>query len=237
MNNKFEFSVVVPCYNEIKSLPYIIDGFEAAKGNVQLQLVVVNNGSSDGSYEYLEEKLSNYNFLKVVHIQDNIGLGYGLKQGILNCDAEIIGITHGDLQISAEDVLKVYDLFKEKDDLSIIVKGHRNFRNWKSLVFTYGLIIYTSLLLFKMFDDINSPPKIFHKSLMEKMRKSPNGFCYELFLLNVAKSNNYKTYQYDINYCDRRFGVSTWSYSLTSKMKTISQFLIDVLKIRLGVYK
>lgn len=237
--NKYELSAVIPAYNEAKSLPLLIEEYKKAKNNIKFQLVIVDNGSSDGTREYLAEEIKKKEnkFIKVVAIEKNIGYGNGIHQGLKNCDAEIISWSHADMQCSPEDIFKGYELYKTLNNPFILVKGHRIDRDKKSLILTYGLAVYSFIILLKFFNDINGQPKIFSKDLFAKFQNPPKGFSYDLYVQYIALKNKYKVYSFKVFFKKRIFGISKWAYSTISKFSTIKSFLIDVIRMRFGIIK
>jgi len=73
-NEKYKFSIVVPCYNEEKNIPILVERFKNFIENENILIVLVNNGSSDGSKALIEDLVKTYNFLTFVHIEKNVGL-------------------------------------------------------------------------------------------------------------------------------------------------------------------
>ena len=114
MKEEYELSIVIPAYNELESLPYLLEDYHEEKKNVKFQLVIVDNGSTDGTAEYLKKECSKKEnkFIKVVTVERNIGYGHGIHQGLMACDANVVGWSHGDLQCDPNDVFRGYKIFK-----------------------------------------------------------------------------------------------------------------------------
>ncbi len=239
MTDKYELSIVVPAYNERKNLPILIEKYREEKKGVKFQFVIVDNGSSDDTGEYLakEIKKKNNSFIKVVTIKKNIGYGYGINQGLKNCDADIIGWSHADMQCSPNDVFKGYNLYKKLNNPYILVKGHRYGRYWKSLILSCGLMVFASIILLKKFDDINGQPKVFNKDLIKSFKIPSLGFSYDLYVQYIAIKKGYKVRGFKVFFHERKFGISKWSTTFFSKFSTIRSFMIDCLKIRGGILR
>jgi glycosyltransferase involved in cell wall biosynthesis len=232
-------SIAVPAYNELKSFPLLIEKYKEAKKDTNFQLVIVDNGSNDGTWEYLSKiKLKKENdFIKIVKIDRNIGYGNGIHEGLKQCEGEVIGWSHADLQYSPNDVFKGYGLYKKINNKLAFIKGHRIKRDKKALILTYGLAIYSTILLFKIFDDINGQPKLFNRELLSNFHNPPKGFSYDLYAQYIAKKNSYKVYHFEVLIEKRIFGISKWAYSAISKFSTIKSFFIDVTKMRFGIIR
>ncbi|MAE13600.1 glycosyl transferase family 2 [Candidatus Woesearchaeota archaeon] len=236
MESTYELSIVVPAYNEAKSLPSLIERYSKAKANIPFQLVIVDNGSRDETADYLkkETKKKQNGFIKIVTVKKNIGYGYGIHQGLKACDGRLIGWSHADLQCSPEDVFKGYNLFRKINKRKTLIKGNRKGRDWKPLVLTYGLSTYASLILLHIFDDINGQPKIFPRELLQTMKRPPLGFSYDLYIQYKALQKGYKVRSFTVVFEQRMHGISKWAHSIYSKLSTIRSFFADVLRMRIG---
>jgi len=235
----YELSIVVPAYNERESLPLLIEKYKEAKKDVGFQLVVVDNGSSDGSWEFLNQEIkkAGNEFIKLVKIEKNIGYGNGIHQGLKKCNAEVIGWSHADLQCSPDDIFKAYKIYSSQKNKKILVKGNRKGRDMKSLILTYGLAVYSIFILWKIFDDTNGQPKLFPKKLLLTFENPPKAFSYDLYAQYKALKNNHKVISFPVIFEKRHFGISKWAYSVFSKLKTIKGFLDDVMKIKIGTIR
>ncbi|MFA6214475.1 MAG: glycosyltransferase family 2 protein, partial [Candidatus Micrarchaeia archaeon] len=92
-------SLVVPCFNEERSLDAIVGRFSQSKPCENgYQLVLVDNGSADGTRERLARLCRSHAFVKSVRVGKNIGYGFGIMSGLREADGEFLGWTHADLQ-------------------------------------------------------------------------------------------------------------------------------------------
>lgn len=235
MATNYELSIAIPAYNERENLPSLIREYRKAKKDVRFQLVIVDNGSSDGTAEFLKRvvKKKGNSFIKAVTVKKNIGYGYGILQGLLSCDADVIGWSHADMQCPPEDVFRGYKLYMKQAG-NVLVKGHRVGRSWKHRVFTYGLQHFASTVLLRWFDDINGQPKIFNRKLLETFRNPPLKFSFDLYVQYKAKQVGYKVVPFTVNYLRRVHGESKGGdVSIRKKIPLVKQFVIDVAKMRI----
>ena len=65
-NEKYKFSIVVPCYNEEKNIPILVERFKNFIENENILIVLVDNGSSDGSKALIEDLVKTYNFSSII---------------------------------------------------------------------------------------------------------------------------------------------------------------------------
>jgi glycosyltransferase involved in cell wall biosynthesis len=100
----FKLSVVMPVYNEIRTLPQVIERVRATR--LPLEIVIVDDGSRDGSREYLTELqgAGQQNAdLKVLLHDRNLGKGGAIKTGFLACTGDVVIIQDADLEYDPSD--------------------------------------------------------------------------------------------------------------------------------------
>ena len=103
-------TIVIPCFNEEKSLPDLIKNLESVDDRIQF--FIIDNGSSDNSKNYLkkvENKLQEN--IKIFFKKENTGYGSGIYEGLLAAQpSTFTGWIHGDLQFEFEKHITKYAL-------------------------------------------------------------------------------------------------------------------------------
>ncbi|MBI2543302.1 MAG: glycosyltransferase family 2 protein [Candidatus Aenigmarchaeota archaeon] len=229
-------SVALPCYNESKSIHDILERFSQVIGNRPVELVLVNNGSVDNTAEALQKELRNpkYKFARTVLVKKNQGYGYGIMFGLKHCKGEIIAYSHADQQCDPLDVIRAYDELLKYDVENVLIKGHRKRRILSEFVITKGLQIITALIFWKVYDDINGQPKVFHKSFLSKLTNAPNDFKFDFYVQYMALKNKMEVKCIPVDFGQRKHGKSNWAYSIFSKTKTYLGFIVYMIKLRFG---
>lgn len=230
-------SVVLPCYNEAKSIPSVLERFSQVIGNRPVELVLVNNGSFDDTADVLKKELKNpkYKFARTVLVEKNQGYGYGIMFGLKHCKGDILAYSHADQQCDPNDVIRAYDeLLKRKDVTKVLVKGNRGRRILTEFVITKGLQAIVAMIFWKMYDDINGQPKIFHRSFLRKLINPPNDFKFDFYVQYTAYKNNVKVESIPVEFGRRKHGKSHWAYSIFSRVRTYLGFVGYMLKLRFG---
>jgi glycosyltransferase involved in cell wall biosynthesis len=101
----FRLSVVIPVYNEIRTLAKVIERVRAT--GLPLEIVIVDDGSRDGSREYLTELRDSEGDrnrdLKIILHERNQGKGGALKTGFLECTGDAVIIQDADLEYDPQD--------------------------------------------------------------------------------------------------------------------------------------
>ena len=121
-------SVVIPFCNEeavieelSKSLVSVMD-----KSKVNYEIIYVDDGSSDNTYEEIEKAYEKYENIKVIRLGKNYGQSTALSAGIDHALGEILVLMDGDMQHSPEDIPKFIEKINEGYD---IVSGWRKNRS------------------------------------------------------------------------------------------------------------
>jgi glycosyltransferase involved in cell wall biosynthesis len=219
-------SIVVPCYNEAQNIPLIFEAFNTLlKTNDAVEIILVNNGSTDVSQQIFEQQLQQYktdNF-KLVQIPINKGYGHGILEGLKNAAAPVLSWTHADLQTNPMDVLKALSLYSATLNPYLVIKGRRRKRNSIDAFFTWGMELYTQYKLRTGLSDINAQPKLFSRVFYETIYKdAPADFSLDLYWLYKAKKiGTIKTI--DVFFAKRLYGEAKGGGTLKGKWRLIKR--------------
>lgn len=230
-----KISIVVPCYNEAKNIPIILEKFSRALKGYSAELLLVNNGSTDESREIFNHELQNpeYSFAKVMNVTKNIGYGHGVMIGLRQTSGEILAWTHADLQTDPADVVRAYQKFLELGiDNKVFIKGKRVNRRVSEKIFTFGMASIASIVLGKVLYDINAQPKMFHKSFVSLMRDPPNDFSLDVYALYLAKRYGYRVATIPVYFGKRIYGESKSAFNIRSRLKTIIRTIKYIFYLR-----
>ena len=199
------YSLVIPCYNEEKNLPILINKYKKFLINPRNELVLVNNGSVDDTEKFFK-KLTKIKNIKICRVKKNIGFGYGLKKGLLASSGKILIYSHADLEVNPNDIIKSIKLFeKNRYNKKIFIKGNRIKlikNNWTyiDIFFSYGYTVLNLILFRKNIYDIHGMPVVFSKKLLKNLNYFPNEFSIDLALYVHALKNHYKVIRFPVNF-------------------------------------
>ena len=118
------FSLVIPCYNEAANLPLLLERCKELATQSDIEVVLVDNGSTDSTPELLLSMLPKYPGCRSVRVDKNQGYGFGIVSGLKAANGEILGWTHADMQTDPLDALRGLALFEKHGD-NIFAKGRR----------------------------------------------------------------------------------------------------------------
>ncbi|MGL5989418.1 glycosyltransferase family 2 protein [Cetobacterium sp.] len=202
-----EISAVIPVYNEKENILPMLQRIESAfkKEFKKYEIVFVNDGSNDGSYDILNKiKLENKN-VRVYHFIKNKGQSAALDAGFQKAEGDLILMMDGDLQTDPEDVYKLLKFIPEYD----FVNGKRATREdgFKRKLASKIGNGFRNLVTGDNIVDTGCPLKLFKKDIV-KHYKMFNGM--HRFLPTLAKYNGFKVIEVPVRHYDRLYGESKY---------------------------
>ena len=101
-------SVIIPCYNEAATLREIVADVEAlASDGLALEILIVDDCSTDGSQTVAEELAAASSSVRVLRHAVNQGKGAALKTGFLAATGDFVCVQDADLEYDPQDFLKM----------------------------------------------------------------------------------------------------------------------------------
>ena len=106
MNKRLDISVVVPLFNEEESLPELVAWIDrvAHENSLSYEVIMVNDGSTDGSWEVVKELSANYPAVKGISFMRNYGKSAALYSGFEMASGEVVFTMDADLQDSPDEI-------------------------------------------------------------------------------------------------------------------------------------
>lgn len=225
------FSLVIPCYNEAANLPLLLERCKELAVRSDVEVVLVDNGSTDSTAEVLQNLLPKYPGCRSIRVEKNQGYGFGIVSGLRAAEGQILGWTHADMQTDPQDVFLGLGLFEKHGD-DIFVKGRRYGRPFMDVVFTVGMSVFETLLLARPMWDINAQPTMFPRSFFDDWETPPEDFSLDLFTYYQAQSSGLKVYRFPVRFGERAHGVSHWNVNWAAKWKFIRRTIDFSLQLK-----
>jgi glycosyltransferase involved in cell wall biosynthesis len=124
MTRPTSVSAIFPCYNDETTIGGLVDDVHAALEPLvdSLEVIVVNDGSADGSRAVLDKLAADRPWLRVIHHDKNGGYGQALLSGFAVATHEWIFYTDGDAQYDASEAALLVPLATEDID---VVQGYK----------------------------------------------------------------------------------------------------------------
>jgi len=231
-----KFCVVIPCYNERDNIPLIVRRVrETFVGRDNIDIILVDNGSTDGSEAVFAAQLAGQSMMRCVRVDQNKGYGHGIMMGFGTAtDAQVYGWTHADMQADPLDLLTAFDLLCAKDITTHIVKGKRENRALLDTMFTFGMQVFASLALGVSVNDVNAQPKVFGRAFFDShvRGKAPLDFSLDLFLLYQARKAGMTILTVPVVFADRLHGEAKGGGNWRTRIKLVKRTFAYILNLR-----
>lgn len=106
MSQRLDISVVVPLYNEVESLAELTAWIDrvARENELSYEIILVDDGSSDGSWEEVERLKKHYPAIKGIRFARNYGKSAALYCGFAEAEGEVVFTMDADLQDSPDEI-------------------------------------------------------------------------------------------------------------------------------------
>lgn len=225
------FSLVIPCYNEAANLPLLLERCKEVAVRSDVEVIIVDNGSHDGSTELLLDLLPNYPGCRSIRVDNNQGYGYGIVSGLKAAKGELLGWTHADMQTDPQDTLLGLKFFEQHGN-DIFAKGRRYGRPFMDVVFTVGMSVFETILLSRPMWDINAQPTMFSRNFFESWIDPPNDFSLDLYAYYQAQRAGIKVCRFPVRFGERAHGVSHWNVNWAAKRGFIRRTVDFSLKLK-----
>ncbi len=222
----------MPCYNEADCLREtageIINAF--AQAQIPLQLVLVENGSLDGTGKVIDALIAEGNPVTKVHVPVNQGYGNGVLEGLRRCDAPMVGITCADGQVAADVAVATYKQARATARPTL-AKVRRRFRqdSWRrkvvSVIYNLGMQLAFGWL---GSIDLNGSPKVMPRDVYEAMDLKSKDWFLDPEIMIKAKYLGVRVFEHDAEGLSRRGGKSN------VRAATILNFLKNIAAYRFG---
>jgi len=199
-------SVFFPCYNEQENVGWTVEkALEALeKLNADFEVIIVDDGSSDGTRQIADEIAGRDKRVKVMHHQHNLGYGAALQSGFKAATKELVFYTDGDGQFDINEMLPLLALMDQYD----IVSCYRLNRQ-DSLIRKINGWCWTRLvcLMFGLkIRDIDCAFKLYKREIFDKIELSSTGALIDAEILARAAREGYRITQKGVRHYPRTAG-------------------------------
>ena len=203
----FKASVIIPLFNEEKTIIKVLKKiYDIKKNYKELEIIVVNDGSTDGSKKLLDENNDLYDVL--ISYDKNKGKGHAVKNGIKSANGKYIIFQDADLEYDPIDFIKFFKII-DRFEPDLIIGSRFNYSDYTkshNILNKYGNKLITFLFNISYnttFTDIYSCYACFKKDLIDYNDLKTEGFEQhaEILCKVVKKGNNF--YEVPINYNGR----------------------------------
>ena len=228
---KPEISVVIPFLNEEDNLPLITAALEeyVPTLGVPVEVVFVNDGSTDGSREWLEQaEFKNYT-VKLVNFSRNFGSHAAVRAGFVNASADNCVWLGADMQEPLEIIGKGYQLVREGYDLVLVQKNQvKVSKSEETFSRLYSAMIRKWAIPGYPEKGVNTI--FFNKKVKDNLNANPE--LNSSVVLQVI-SLGFKQTVINMNYNERAKGQSKWTFAKKLKLLIDSFAAFSFFPIRM----
>ena len=207
---KEKLSVVIPVYNEEKTIAEIVKKVQSVKiPNIIKELVIVNDSSSDNSFEIILRLAKKYKNIKFYSHKTNKGKGAALRTGFSHANGDYVVIQDADLEYNPEDFKRLILPIKNRE--ADVVYGSRmlgKIEGFKITSHYYGnlfLSFVTRLLYSRKITDMETCYKMMKKEVIKSVNLKSNSFDIEPEITAKIIKKGYRIIEIPINYKSRSF--------------------------------
>lgn len=204
-------SVVVPCYNESRTLRTCIERVLAiADESLALEIIIVDDCSTDGSLSIAKELEQTHQSIIVLAHEKNQGKGAALRTGLKRATGDFVAVQDADLEYDPKDLKKM--LAPLISGMADVVLGsrflsagtHRVLYFWHYLGNRFLTVLsnmFTDLIL----TDMECCYKVFRREVIQRIQIQENRFGFEPEIVAKVAHMRLRVYETGISYYGRTY--------------------------------
>jgi len=212
-------SIVLPAWNEeegiLATLDAVAESADALIGAGEVdtvEVVVVDDGSTDGTPGLLAERSAADTRVVVVTHPQNRGLGAGVRSGLAAATGDVVLYTDSDLPFDLIEVAKALRIMRQRDVAMVALYRHdRTGEGVRRFVYSYTYNVLVRSVLGVRVRDVNFAGKFMRRDLVDALDLRSEGSFVDAELVAKAERLGFGVAQFGVDYFPRSRGVSTLS--------------------------
>lgn len=202
-------SIIIPVYNEKDYIVEILNRVNEQKKIIDLEIIVSDDCSDDGTLEILKENPNLYDCL--ITASKNQGKGSAITQSISRVKGDVIIIQDADLEYNPKDYSKLIFPFLELGADVVygnrfVNDGYQRLHYFLNKVANKIITLTTSLITNINFSDVETGYKAFRTEIIKEIEIKEKSFGFEIEITKkISKIKNIKIFEVPINYNGRSF--------------------------------
>lgn len=209
-NAQFVLSVLIPVYNEEKTIAKVINRVLALKCNWSLEIIVVDDGSTDRTADIVQSYAMSDTNITLIRLSRNQGKTAAIRRALETATGDIFIIQDADLEYDPAEIPAV---------IAPIINGHADVvfgsrflvRKAARVFYFYhylanrGLTLLSNMLTNRNMSDIETCYKAFRKETIQPLVLSSKGFGMEVEITAMVCKTSARTYEVPISYYGRSY--------------------------------
>ena len=204
-----KLSVIIPCYNEEKTIFLIVEKIKKIK-NLTIEIIIVDDCSTDTTSDVLKNISQVYPDIKIIRHEHNSGKGSAIQSGIKLVTGNIVLIQDADLEYDPNDYHNLLQPFIETD--ADVVYGTR-FKGGKYVRLHFFwhylankiLTTITNIVTNLNMSDMETGYKVFKSDIIKSLKLNENSFGIEPEITVKLAKKKYIFYEVPISYHGRSY--------------------------------
>jgi glycosyltransferase involved in cell wall biosynthesis len=223
-----KLSVVIPVYNEAKSIQEILKRVQDTR--LPWEIIVVDDGSQDGTREILQQ-LDGQNGIRILLHERNQGKGAAVRTGINAARGDVILIQDADLEYDPRDYPVLLRPIEE--GVADVVYGSRFLGGPRRVVMFWHMVanflltMMTNILYNTILSDMETGYKVFRREVVEGMPLRARRFDFEPEFTAKVLKRHYRIFEVPISFNPRDY-----SEGKKIKLKDAFEAVWTLLKYR-----
>ncbi len=205
-----ELSVEIPTYNEAENIPVIVEKLESL--NIDLEIIIVDDNSPDGTGEVAEKLKEKYSNLKVLRRPGKLGLATAIHDGLALAEGKFIAVMDADMQHPPDSLPRLLEKAREGNDLVIASRYVREGKSEKFSIYRRIVSRAATFLAHAMLREtrnVRDPLSgffVFRRDIMSPEKINSNG--YKILLEVLVKGTGKKVAEIPYTFKPRLKGSS-----------------------------
>jgi len=203
---QYSLTVIIPVYNEVHTIKEIIH--RVADTGLVSEIIVVDDGSSDGTRDILNE-LARQKKIKAVFHEQNKGKGSAVRSGLEKASGDLILIQDADLEYDPRDYPVLMQPIQE--DIADVVYGSRFLGGPRRPILFWNMVankiltLTTNILYNNILTDMETGYKLFKREVVEGMHIHAKRFDFEPEFTAKILKRKVRIYEVPIRFTPRNY--------------------------------